>query len=146
MIGLWSGVPVGALLGALLVVAIVQLFSGKLPTFSPKGKRTIQILLGGNIGLSFSAESLHLIHTIWLPILIIPIIQLIIGVFIGFLLMRILKYDYATAFCSAVPAGMSEITFIAEIYHANVPLVITIHILRVFFIVFMIPFSVLLLL
>ncbi|MGO4888428.1 AbrB family transcriptional regulator [Anaerobacillus sp. MEB173] len=144
LIGAWSGVPVGGLLGALLFVSIAQLFTAKLPKFPAKGKRIIQILLGGNIGLSFSSDSLTIIQDVWFSMLIIPVIQLAIGLLIGFILIRFLKFNYATALCSAVPSGISEITFIAETYNANIPFVITIHILRVFFIVFVIPFAVML--
>lgn len=145
-LGHYSGIPVGALLGSLLFVALFQMKTKKLPSIPLKIKRAIQIVLGANIGLSLTSETIAVFKEIWLLALVIPIIQLTIAVLLGLLLIRMLKIDAATAFCSSVPAGISEISVLAEKYQANIPLVITVHICRVFFLVFTIPFIVYLLL
>ncbi|MBU8906003.1 AbrB family transcriptional regulator [Desertibacillus haloalkaliphilus] len=146
LLGHWAGIPVGALLGALLFVAVYQVMTHKLPVIPANAKRAIQMLLGANIGLAFSSETVAVMKSIWLPALLIPLLQLSIGVIIGLILIRFLKIDIATAFCCSVPAGMSEIAFLAETYKASLPLVVTVHICRVFFLVFTIPFIIYLIL
>ncbi|MGO4888191.1 AbrB family transcriptional regulator [Anaerobacillus sp. MEB173] len=143
--GFWAGVPVGALLGALVFVAGYQVWTKKLPIIPANMKRVVQVVLGANIGLSFSTDTIEIMKSIWIPALIIPLLQLTFAIGIGFFLIRFLKFDPATAFCASVPAGMSEIAFLAETYQAKLPLVVTIHICRVFFLVITIPFVVFLL-
>lgn len=139
ILGYLTKFPLGPLLGALIVIAGVQLKTKRLPVLPYKAKRFIQMLLGGSIGLSFSEETFSVLTSIWLPALILPTLQIAFSLLLAFFLIKALKFDTLTAICSTAPAGMSEMIVIAERYPVHTPTVVTIHLYRLMLIVSMMP-------
>ncbi|MBU8904975.1 AbrB family transcriptional regulator [Desertibacillus haloalkaliphilus] len=139
-IGFFSGFPLGALLGSLLVIAAVQLKTKQLPPLPKKIKRIIQMLLGGSIGLTFNEETFAALASVWTAALLIPLLQIMIAFLLAYFLKTTLKFDPLTAICSTAPAGMTEMIVLAEKYPISVPTVVTIHLYRLLLIVTVTPF------
>lgn len=139
IIGYLSGFPIGALLGSFLIIGIIQFRSNKFPSLPLPVKRSIQIVIGGSVGLSFSHETIYLLKNIWAPALILFSLHTLFALLIAYLIVRFLKIDTITALCSAAPAGFSEMLLIAENYNASMTTVIIIHLFRVLLIVTCIP-------
>ncbi|WP_158736922.1 AbrB family transcriptional regulator [Alteribacillus sp. YIM 98480] len=139
LVGLFTGHPIGPLLGSLLSVGLFQLLTKLLPPIPLHSKRLIQAIIGGSIGLSFTYETIQQFVFLLIPIIIIPLLQLVFTLLNAFLLNKWLKIDAVTALCSSAPAGMSEMAIISEKYGANIPTVATFHLFRIIFIVNVIP-------
>lgn len=140
IIGYLTNFPLGPLLGALIIIASVQMKTNRLPVLPQKAKRVIQMLLGGSIGLSFTDETFAVLSSIWLPALILPTIQIGFCLLLAVFLIKFLKFDTMTAICSTAPAGMSEMIVLAEQYPVHTPTVVTIHLYRLMLIVSIMPF------
>lgn len=139
LIGYSTGHPIGAFIGSLVSVALIQMKTKKFPPMSLKIKRTIQAVIGGSIGLSFTSETISTLKLIWVPMIIIPVVQLLCSFLLAIILHRFLKLDLATSFCSTNPAGMSEIAIVAEEHGADMPIVATFHLFRILFIISLLP-------
>lgn len=138
-IGYLSGFPIGALLGALLIIGIIQFKTNQFPQLPFIAKKIIQVVIGGSVGLSFSHETLTLLKSIWAPALILLLLHTLFALLLAFVIIRFMKIDIITALCSAAPAGISEMVLIAEDYHASLPTIIVIHLFRILLIVTCIP-------
>ena len=143
LIGYVTHFPLGTLLGALFAVGSFQFRNKNLPIVPVKAKKVIQSVIGGSIGLAFTAETFHSLSSIWKMAFIVPLIQILFSLVLTFILYKIFKFDIVTSFCSSAPAGMSEITIVSEEFGANMPVVIMIHTVRVVVIVTGVPLIVL---
>ena len=139
-VGYLTKFPLGPLLGALFVIAAIQLKTNQLPALPPKAKRIIQMLMGGSIGLTFTDETFSVLTSIWLPALLLPLMQIGFCLLLALFLKKVLKFDILTAVCSTAPAGMTEMIVLAERYPVHVPTVVTIHLYRLILIVSVMPF------
>jgi membrane AbrB-like protein len=139
--GLFSGFPIGPLLGAILAIGIVQFKTNQFPELSEKMKMFIQSLIGGSLGLSITSETIQslLVPEIWLAALLIPILHLIVCILLALILTKFLKVDMITALCSTAPAGIGEMVLVSEKYNASKPTVIAIHLFRLLFIILIVP-------
>ncbi|OLO40609.1 hypothetical protein BTR23_06385 [Alkalihalophilus pseudofirmus] len=140
LFGYLTSFPLGPLLGALIMIAIFQMKTNKLPSLPQKAKRIIQMLLGGSIGLTFSQETFSVLSSIWLSALLLPLLQISGSLLLAFFLIKWLKFDTLTAVCSSAPAGMTEMIVLAEKYPVSVPTVVTLHLFRLMLIVSVMPF------
>jgi uncharacterized membrane protein AbrB (regulator of aidB expression) len=73
----------------------------------------------------------------------IPLLHILSALLLAFLLNRLLKFDMITALLSAAPAGLSEMSILADKYHTSIPMVVTIHLFRVLIIVSFLPLIIL---
>ncbi|WP_019152663.1 AbrB family transcriptional regulator [Robertmurraya massiliosenegalensis] len=138
-VGYCTQLSLGVFLGSVLVISLWTIFKKNVPKFPLKIKKIVQIIVGGNIGLAFTTETFDLIKQIWLPGLLVSFINTILGLLLAFILHRYLKYDPCTALASSAPAGMSEMSLIAERYETDIPTVLSIHLFRVIVIILTVP-------
>ncbi|UUI05635.1 AbrB family transcriptional regulator [Oceanobacillus jeddahense] len=139
LIGFLTGFPIGALIGCLISIIILHFIIDDLPKLPIVVKRCIQTFIGANIGLSFTSETFLLLPKLIIPGLFITLLTILFSLSLAYLLTKILKIDTLTAVCSLAPAGMSEMVMIAESYHVNIPIVITIHLFRIITIISLVP-------
>lgn len=142
VIGYTTHFPLGVLLGSAFIISIWKITKNDLLKLPIKVKRVIQVIVGGNIGLAFTNQTFNILKSIWLPAIIISLINIVLALVLALLFYRILKYDILTALASSAPAGMSEMILLAEKYNTNVPTVVSIHLFRVVIIIIVIPFFV----
>lgn len=137
--GFMTGFPLGTLLGAMAIVIFINF---KTEMYSPlpiRVKRMIQTFIGGSIGLTFTAETFYVLHTLIIPALLISLLTIVSAILLAMILTKLLKVDRTTSICGLAPAGMSEMVLIAEEEQANVPTVVTMHLFRILTIVTIIP-------
>lgn len=139
LIGYLTNFPIGALIGSLLAVAILNFVTNKYPILPLIIKRCIQIFIGANIGLSFTNETFLVLPKLILPGLLITLLTIIFSLILAYLLTRLLQVDRLTAVCGLAPAGMSEMVIIAENYQVNISTVVTMHLFRIITIITCIP-------
>ncbi|MBS3950228.1 MAG: AbrB family transcriptional regulator [Peptococcaceae bacterium] len=138
-IGIRLKIPAGALVGAMLAVAVSNLgfgFSGEIPT----NFRTIaQIVVGGILGLSITRQTVSELRTIALPVAVLVFSMIGLSLVAGFILAKVTGWDMATAFFSSSPGGMTEMTLASMSFGADTPKVALLQLVRMISVISLMP-------
>lgn len=130
LLGWWSNLPAGPLLGSLLAVAAVNVLAdGGLSV--PRAVRIPgRILVGATVG---SLATPALLHTLGASIgwAIALTVAIVVGsLLVGLWFARVTGIDRRTALLGSCPGGMPEMVALAEESAARVDLVIGMHLIR----------------
>jgi membrane AbrB-like protein len=123
--------PGGAIMGAMIMVAIISsrgVVWAKLPSYSTV---IFQVVIGITIGCKFSKEQAYRLKSLIIPGVIVSVWMLCTGLGAGILLTRFTNFDLGTALYGSVPGGMSEMCLMALSYNLNVPVVSMLQTVRV---------------
>ncbi len=105
-------VPGGMMVGAVLSVTMLSIFSGA--AYMPNGaKAAAQCLAGAFIACGVERSDIKNIPKLWKPLLILLASLLMCNLLLGFLIWRCSPLDLLTALLAAVPGGMSDTPIIA---------------------------------
>lgn len=117
------------LIGAMIACATANISTGKL--YMPESIRDItQILSGALIGSSVNENSIRMLRDLVLPVALICVGFTIISICMAMVLYKVCHMDLSTAMLSCIVGGASEITLIAGEFHAEVPTVVVLQIMR----------------
>lgn len=132
LIGIKVGLPQGALLGALIAVAVVNttgvVHIQKLP--SP-AIFMMYALIGIELGAGVDKATFSALSKAWLPSVLFVALLLLMTVGASLFMVRFFGLDLATALFGTSPGAISGITALAADTGANVAVVVAIHTLRV---------------
>jgi membrane AbrB-like protein len=130
LLGWWSDLPAGPLLGSLLAVAAVNVLGDGRPSVPRSVRVPGRILVGATIG---SLATPALLHTLsasigWAIALTVAVVgcSLLVGLWFA----RATGVDRRTALLGSCPGGMAEMVALAEESAARVELVIGMHLVR----------------
>lgn len=137
--GVYFNLPIGAVMGSFLAVAIAQVMGLGANKLNVRAKQAVQMVIGGIAGLNINSGLLHELKALFIPGLLVTISHLIFSLLVALLLQKFLKVDFFSALCGSIPAGMSEITIIADDLNADVQLVALMHLFRVSILVTLLP-------
>jgi membrane AbrB-like protein len=132
-------VPAGALIGAMVGVAALNLADFSVPELPDVVRFLSFAALGWLLGSQFTKETLTQLREAALPIAVIVGLLLAAAVGATFWL-RAAGFDTSTAFLAASPGGISQMAAISAEVGANAPLVVTVHLVRIMAVVFIAPF------
>jgi uncharacterized protein len=135
----YLGLPVGGMLGAMIVVAFLRAIGVPLKELPTWLIICTQIVLGGYLGTTFTPEMVSTLQTILVPILFFSIFVVINGMFVGLLFHRILKWDLATSLLSTAAGGVTLMTLTAMEVNADPVRVSMLHSLRLAIILLVMP-------
>jgi len=138
LLGHISSIPAGALIGAVVFVAVFNVFFFRL--YIPvKISYGIQMLIGAVIGAGMTKDDVLGLKNIIIPALMVVVSLLTIGIFLGFLLNKIWKIDINTALLATSPGGITGMSLIASDLGADVSIVTSLHFVRVIAIIIIYP-------
>lgn len=140
--GIYFQLPIGALIGSFILVAIAQISGLGAKKLHKNTRRGIQMLIGGFIGLNVNSERINELVYLIAPGILLALLHIIFALLLAFILTKYFHLDVVTALCGSIPAGMSEITVIANQTHADVEFVILMHLFRLSTVVAIFPFLV----
>ncbi|MBR2809864.1 MAG: AbrB family transcriptional regulator, partial [Solobacterium sp.] len=128
----------GALIGAIAATAILSIFTN-LAYFPITIKTGTQICAGAYVGAQLKRETLTV-----LPSLIVPIMIMLIGMFIfvyvfGLVMQKVSHLDLLTSLLISTPGGMQEMSLMAQDFDCDTPKVVVMHILRIMIVIFLFP-------
>lgn len=132
------GVPLAWLIGAAVASTVISLSYGTLSV--PRGLyRVGQIVVGVSVGLTVTAAVFDRVgvHLALVPLL--AGISILLGRMMVPLLVRASGLDRGTAYFALVPAGISEMADLAHAKGAHGGAVATLHAVRVFLVVLILP-------
>ncbi|WP_053954939.1 AbrB family transcriptional regulator [Inediibacterium massiliense] len=138
LIGIKLKIPAGALVGAMIAVAIYNIYTGK--GYIPiKFKIIAQMVVGGMIGLNFTMDIVKGMKELILPAFILVIGMTIFSIGLGFLISKFTGLDIVTALFSCAPGGITDMTLISEAYGAQTPKVAILHLMRLISVITILP-------
>ena len=128
--------PAKELLAPVLVMAIVQSFTGNtLIEMPPLLTILAQLLVGAHLGLQMEKLRENMSVRLALAIVVNNVLLIAFTVFIAYILAALLpEYLFLDFFLSAAPGGMAEMGITALAAGADVALITSFHLFRLFFI------------
>ncbi|MDA3950902.1 MAG: AbrB family transcriptional regulator [Spirochaeta sp.] len=138
VIGIRTRVPAGALVGAMVAVAVFNITwqNGQMPSWT---KYVAQILIGAIVGLRIRPEFLGELKQLVVPALILAVGMMAWAVVLGILIHKISGIDIVTALFSTSPGGLSDMTIIAQAAGADTPKVVILHLTRLVTVIAVFP-------
>jgi membrane AbrB-like protein len=140
-LALWLHVPAGALMGSMTAVAAMRLLGGPVATVPTPARRAVQMVLGMMLGLSVTLSSV-LTGRLLLPAVILTVAIVILSVGVAYLIQRATGWSWPVALMCAAPAGITEISLLADDMGYDATLVAAFHLVRVVTIVTLVPWLV----
>ena len=138
LLGHISSIPAGALTGALVFVAVFNIFFFRL--YIPiKISHGTQMLIGAVIGAGMTMDDVLSLKNIVIPALMAAFFLLTTGIFLGFLLNKIWKIDINTALIATSPGGLTGMSLIASDLGADISVVTSLHFVRLITLIIIYP-------
>lgn len=129
----WIGVPAGALLGAVVAVALLNTVGdlGPAVELPATGRFLSYAALGWLVGGGVTRETLAVLGRAIVPVTVIVGLLLVVGLGLGWVLSRVAGMDQATAYLATSPGALTQMAAVANATGADAALVTTVHTARV---------------
>lgn len=133
------GVPGGAMVGAMVAVAALQIATGGASVPRAPLLTAVQIAAGAYIGSQITRSSVGS-----LPVLLLPTALMVAGSFVFTSLMalalhKLCRFDPMTCMIMATPGGSPEMAMMAEEFGCDTPKVVVAHMMRTTLVVALFP-------
>lgn len=136
----WLSWPLPYVLGPLAFVAIFQIAGGKTTKIAELRKRMVAVL-GLYLGSAFTPELLASVPG-WSASLVMVAVLVPVTMFMGYGLFRLIfGLDKATAWFSAVPGGLTEMSIFGEMEGGDAQTIATLQTMRVVGMIVLIPLT-----
>ena len=123
--------PAAPLLGAMVGVALVNIFSSSAFEIPSVGKWIVYAVLGWLLGTGVTQETLTQLRSAVVPIVVTVVAFLVFGLLAALLLWKFTPFDSMTALLATAPGGIAQMGALSAGAGANVPIVLTVHVLRI---------------
>ena len=135
----YVGLPVGGLLGSMLVVGILRTSGIPLKELPKWLVIFAQVSLGGCLGTSFTPAMVTTFKTLLFPVLFFSVLIVLNGLAIGFLFYRILGWDLTTSLLATATGGATLMTITALELNADAVKVSLLQAIRLVIILLVMP-------
>ena len=125
-----AGVPVGGMLGAMVVIGIMRIIGVPLAELPKWLVVAGQIGLGGCLGVTFTPNVLSTLLGLIIPTILFSALIVLNGIITGFLIHRIFGWDLITSLLSSATAGVTQMSAIALDMDADAVIVGLMQVLR----------------
>jgi uncharacterized protein len=123
--------PAAPLLGAMVGVAVVNFLTPSAFDFAPSARWIVYVCLGWILGTGVNAETLKQLRSAVVPIVVTVVAFLVFGLAAAWLLWRFTSIDSVSALLATAPGGIAQMGALSAGAGANVPIVLTVHVLRI---------------
>ncbi len=136
----WLRLPAALLLGATFSVSATKLFV-KTPFKTPPKwiYDFAQIGMGAVIGTSFTLESMKVVASLWMPLMIMTVMIISSSLLIALIFGKLFKLDFLTSLMSVLPGGLSTMIVLAEDFDSDIVTISTLQLVRLLTAVMVIP-------
>ena len=132
-------IPAGAIIGGMVGVALFSLATDRAATpaiLSP----LVLCVMGTFIGADLTKEDVGTLKKLMIPVLLLLSSLLFFSLLSSFAMYQFSDLDLVTALFGAAPAGIVDITLIAESFGGDMPIIAMLQTIRVALIVTLFPF------
>lgn len=123
--------PAAPLLGAMVGVAIVNITTTSAFGIGSAFQWVVYVLVGWLLGMGVTADTLSQLRASAVPIVVTVVAFLLFGLAAAWLLWRFTSFDSITALLATAPGGIAQMGAMSATAGANVPIVLTVHVLRI---------------
>lgn len=134
----WLKVPAGALLGALLAAAILNIFSGQAWVPDPV-KLVLQVLTGAYVGTQVSRDTIDSITGVLLPTAVMLAGTTILIYLLALVIRKVSRLDFMTCLLICTPGGLQEMCLLADDMDCDAPKIVLMHTVRIIIVVSLCP-------
>ncbi len=127
-------VPSGAILGSAVFVAAENVRYGRI-AMPRNAKYVVQLGIGCYVGVQMVRDSLYIISSVIVPVMILIVLSLIYSYLCSLLIYRCSSFDFKTCMLMCSPGGLNEMSIIADDMGADAPKVAVMHSIRILSIV-----------
>lgn len=138
-VGYTLHLPIGLLVGSFVFIATAKIIGLDVPPLEKKYKQKIQMVIGGLVGLNLQPDVARLFLKVLIPGLFATFFHLLFAFFIAYSMSKLFGVKWLTALTGSIPAGMSEISNIAEEIDVDEQVVMLMHIFRVSLLILILP-------
>lgn len=135
-------IPIPWILGPVVFVVLAKYFTRLESDTRPVAKNIAFVLLGIQIGLTFSAETFQSIGPYLFPYTILTSAMIALSLLAGLYIAKYGNLDKTTALVGSSPGGLSAMIAVSDSLKGNSGLVTIFHTLRLMSVLFIIPFYV----
>ena len=132
-------VPAGAMIGAMLAIAVVNSLLREPASCPIEIRIAMQICSGLIIGSRLTKRDLIELRVMLFPVLILIVMLLSITFLFSYVISHISSVSFITAFFATAPGGMTDLAIIAADFGANVEQVAVLQLCRFMFVVSVFP-------
>lgn len=108
------GVPAGSVIGAMIVVAALQVARGNLEPPPEWLRIAAQAGIGLSVGATFSSQTLIELRQAFLIVIVATVATITSGLALAQLFHRWLRWDMPTALLACAPGGLTQMAIIAD--------------------------------
>ncbi|MBN1333008.1 MAG: AbrB family transcriptional regulator [Synergistales bacterium] len=119
------GIPAGDLLGSMFGVGICNVLWGGFSRVQPNLRVLARIGVGLAISREVTRETIMMLSSMLLPVSVLAIVMILAGILLSLILYRITNWNYSTCLLASSPAGLTQMSMIAEEVGAD-PLVVSV--------------------
>jgi uncharacterized protein len=123
--------PAAPLLGAMVGVAVVNIATTSAFAIAPAGRWIVYVGMGWLLGMSVTTDALKQLRSALVPIVVTVAAFLVFGLVAAWLLWRFTSIDSMSALLATAPGGIAQMGAFSADAGANVPIVLTVHVLRI---------------
>ena len=123
--------PAAPLLGSMIGVAAVNISTSSAFAIAPAGRWIVYVCMGWLLGLSVTTDALKQLRGALVPIVVTVVAFLVFGLVAAWLLWRFSDIDSVSALLATAPGGIAQMGAFSADAGANVPIVLTVHVLRI---------------
>jgi membrane AbrB-like protein len=123
--------PAAPLLGAMVGVAVVNIATTSAFAIAPAGRWIVYVAMGWLLGMSVTTDALKQLRSALVPIVVTVVAFLVFGLVAAWLLWRFTSIDSMSALLATAPGGIAQMGAFSADAGANVPIVLTVHVLRI---------------
>ena len=134
-----KGIPAGAMIGALLAVALMNTTVGHAVLYPSNLRIAVQILSGLVIGSRFSRADVKELRVIAKPVLILIVGLFTLSIFFAAVMAQLSSLSFITALFACAPGGMSDLALIAVEFGASTDQVMLLQLFRFVVVVVFFP-------
>lgn len=128
----------GAMLGAMIGSSLCTIFLRRY--HCPRWYTLLlQVGAGAFVGASVTHDTLMHIPHLWLPLLCVIVSVWVYFFLNGFLMRRFFGMRKSTAMIACAPGGLMEMSLLAEELGGDLPTIATMHVLRLFSVILIVP-------
>lgn len=135
-VGIWLRLPAGAILGSMILVAMVKTADViSFSDISPLIRLGSQVVLGTMIGLLFSKKILALPLNLMMALTLLGFASIIISSILAGIFSVLEILPFITGLISTSPTGIAEMITLSESIQAQTQAVVVVHLIRFVFII-----------
>lgn len=123
--------PAGALIGAMVAVAVLKLSGVAVPEMPGTLRFAALVVIGWDLGTKFNRELLGTVTNNMVPLVLVVGAFLVMGWVLAWVLWRFGLMDPATAVLATSPGGLVQMGALTSEMEANAALVVGFHLLRI---------------